>query len=258
LIGLSKYKLKDGVYILTPVNDRFEEIYLKVREKEKRIYSDEELDNLPFATANNPHKDEWKIRTESFLKFKKYLDMKSTSMNILDLGSGNGWFSIQLSKSTDHKYRCVDVNLTELKQGAQVAKSDHIKFFYADIFSAEISSSFFDMIIINSAVQYFPDLKTLLKTLLALLKPEGEIHIIDSPFYREKELPDAKQRTINYFSSIGFPEMSENYFHRTWSELSSFSYKILYNPLALKSKVLKFISPKTSPFPWICIKNEGL
>ena len=35
--------LRDGIYILTEINNEFESIYLNVRDKEKRIYSDNEL-----------------------------------------------------------------------------------------------------------------------------------------------------------------------------------------------------------------------
>ena len=44
--------LRDDVYILTEINNEFESIYLKVRENEKRIYPDDELINLPFASNN--------------------------------------------------------------------------------------------------------------------------------------------------------------------------------------------------------------
>ena len=96
---LNRESLQDGVYILSEINDEFETIYLKVREKEKRIYSDEELIKLPFASKTNPHKKEWDLRAKSFLRFKDYLVSKKEKINILDLGCGNGWFSGQLSKS---------------------------------------------------------------------------------------------------------------------------------------------------------------
>jgi ubiquinone/menaquinone biosynthesis C-methylase UbiE len=256
LIDLKKYSSQEGVYILTPVNNVFEETYLKVREKEKRIYSNEEIEKLPFASANNPHKKEWEIRAKSFLRFKKYLETKDERLNILDLGCGNGWFCGQFSKTFNHNFYCIDVNLTELKQAAKVFKSEKTKFIYADIVTVEIKKNSFDLITINAAVQYFPDLKRLLTLLLLLVKEKGEIHIIDSPFYSENELINAKQRTNNYYSSMCLPQMAENYFHRTWNELSSSSYKILYSPSTFKNKVSKIFLGKDSPFPWICIKKE--
>ena len=49
-LRLEQFKKENGVYILSERNNDFEEFYIKVREKEKRIYSDAELGNLPFAT----------------------------------------------------------------------------------------------------------------------------------------------------------------------------------------------------------------
>jgi ubiquinone/menaquinone biosynthesis C-methylase UbiE len=257
-IKMDKFKLnsevlKDAVYILSEINNEFESVYLKVREKERRIYSDEELIKLPFASDTNPHKKEWDLRTKSFLRFKDYLVSKKENVNILDLGCGNGWFSGQLSKTFTNNFFCVDVNQGELKQGGKVYNSEKIKFIYADIFKADIPSAFFDVIIINAAVQYFPDIKRLLEKLLNLIKENGEIHIIDSPFYSETEVDYAKKRTIDYYRSIGCPEMTKNYFHHSFSELSEFNCEVLYNPKSFNKKVMRLFSIKDSPFSWIKI-----
>lgn len=251
---LNRESLQDAVYILSEINDEFESVYLKVREKEKRIYSDEELIKLPFASKTNPHKKEWDLRTKSFLRFKNYIVSKKENINILDLGCGNGWFSGQLSKTFTNNFFCVDVNQGELKQGSKVYNSEKIKFIYADIFKADIPSAFFDIIIINAAVQYFPDLKILLGKLLNLIKENGEIHIIDSPIYTVNEAIQAKQRTRDYYLSLGFPEMSNNYYHHNWNEFRGFKYKLLYNPLSVIKKLRQLIV-KDSPFPWIKISK---
>jgi ubiquinone/menaquinone biosynthesis C-methylase UbiE len=252
---LNRETLQDAVYILSEINDEFETIYLKVREKEKRIYSDEELINLPFASKTNPHKKEWDLRTKSFLRFKDYLVSKKENINILDLGCGNGWFSGQLSKTFNHNFFCADINFTELKQGRKVFNSEQIKFVYADIFKVEIFIASIDIIIINAAVQYFPDFKRLLEKLLTLIKENGEIHIIDSPFYSEIEVDNARKRTVDYYSTIGFQEMAEHYHHHKWVELSDYNYKILYDPSSFMNRFYRFLSIKDSPFHWIKISK---
>jgi len=253
IINLSKFSNDEGVYILSPVISKFVDIYLKVREKENRIYSDAELILLPFASSSNPHKNEWDLRAKSFLRFKEYLKTKKQNLNILDLGCGNGWFCGQFSKSFNHHFYCVDVNLTELKQGRKLFNSECIYFIYADIFSLEIPTSLFDIVTVNAAVQYFPDLNKLLNKLITLLSENGEVHILDSPFYSESEAVNAKKRTMGYYSSIGFSEMEEKYFHHTWDELSAFKFEILYQPDSLKNKIKRLLSLKDSPFPWIKI-----
>lgn len=244
---------QDGVYILSEIKNDFESVYLKVRDKEKRIYSDDDLRLLPFASDGNIHKAEWNLRTKSFNRFKEYLNAKSENMHILDLGCGNGWFCSQLSKGMDHNFYCVDVNLRELKQGAKTFNSDKLKFIYADIFSFEFPVSYFDLITLNASIQYFPNFKMIIDRLLGLLNHNGEIHIIDSPFYLENEIRSAKQRTEEYYNSIGFPEMSQHYHHHPLKDLNSYNFEILYKPNALINKFKKVLSAKDSPFPWIKI-----
>jgi len=244
--------LRDGIYILTEINNEFESIYLNVRDKEKRIYFDNELLNLPFPSNNNPHKKEWNLRAKSYNRFKEYLRQKKENLNILDLGCGNGWFCGKLSNSFNQNFYCVDVNLAELKQGRRNFASEKINFIYADIFTAEFLNSFFDIIIMNAAVQYFRDLKPLLTRLISLSTEIGEIHILDSPIYSEDEAVKAKQRTRDYYSSMDFPKMSDRYHHHTWNEFNGISYKVLYNPLSVINK-FKNVVRSDSPFPWIKI-----
>lgn len=243
----------DGIHILSDINYDFEEIYLKVREKEKRINSNSELILLPFASSSNPHKKEWDLRAKSFQRFKEYLKTKKQDLNILDIGCGNGWFCGQLSKTFNHHFYCVDVNMTEMKQGRKVFNSKQLNFIYADIFNSEIPRESFDIITVNAAVQYFPDLNKLLSKLISLLNENGEIHILDSPFYSKSEAVNAKKRTMDYYSSLGFPEMADKYYHRTWNELSGFNFEILYQPNSIENKIKKIFSVKDSPFPWIKI-----
>jgi ubiquinone/menaquinone biosynthesis C-methylase UbiE len=254
-INFNNFIKEDSVHILAPINNNFENTYLKVREKENRIYSDNELKLLPFASSSNPNKNEWDLRAKSFTRFRDYLRTKNNSLNILDLGCGNGWFCGQLTKTFNHHFYCADVNLTEMKQGRKVFNSQQIKFVYADIFNAEIPQASFDMITVNAAVQYFPDLKRLIKRLLTLINDKGEVHILDSPFYSKSDAVNAKKRTSDYYSSLGLPEMAGKYFHHTYDDLSNFNYRIPYNPQSLPTKLTNLFFSNDSPFPWIVVNK---
>ena len=251
-INLKPVLIKDGVLVLSEIRNEFESNYLKVREKEQRIYSDEELLNLPFASEKNPHRAEWSLRAKSFLRFKNYLNSQKGEANILDLGCGNGWFCSRLSKEFPHNYYCIDVNLTELIQGRRVFSSEQLRFIYADIFGVKLPEKYFEYILINAAIQYFPDISKLFNKLFTQLNVNGEIHIIDSPIYSVDDAIKAKERTENYYSSLGFPEMSNKYYHHTWKDFLQFNHKILYNPTSVVNKFNKIFT-KDSPFPWIRI-----
>jgi len=246
-------KTVNGVVRISEVDEAFEKLYLQVRKKENRIYSDDEIKLLPYASKINPHKNEWALRTKSFLRFKEYLSQKKSKLNILDLGCGNGWLAGQFAKDFDHNYFCVDVNLTELEQAARVFENENIKFIYSDIFATTFPANTFDIVIINSALQYFQNISVLLKELFFISKTYGEIHIIDTPFYDQNELMQAKNRTLKYYTSLGFPEMAGKYFHHTLEDFRYLRYSYLYNPDSFKNKLSKFVFDQDSPFPWLLV-----
>lgn len=241
----------NGVIHLTEVDTAFENLYLQVRRKEKRIYPDDELKLLPYASQRNPHYTEWQLRTKSFLRFKSYLSKKKTKLKILDLGCGNCWFAGQITKELEHDFYCVDINLFELEQGARVFNSPNLRFVYADIFKANFPASIFDIVILNSSLQYFNSIPLLIKELFYISKPYGEVHIIDTPFYDKSQINFAKNRTLKHYMSIGHQEMANKYFHHSLDELKYFNNKIIYNPQSLQNKIFSFILEKDSPFPWI-------
>jgi|APIni6443716594_1056825.scaffolds.fasta_scaffold228295_2 ubiquinone/menaquinone biosynthesis C-methylase UbiE len=246
-------KTINGVIRISEVDETFEKLYLQVRNKEKRIYTDDEVKLLPYASKRNPHKTEWALRTKSFLRFKKYLSQKESKLNILDLGCGNGWLTGQLSKEFEHNYFCIDVNLMELEQAARAFENENIRFIYTNIFTKIFQVNTFDLVIINSALQYFPLVAELMKELFFISKTYAEIHIIDTPFYHINEMMLAKNRTLKYYTSLGYPEMASKYFHHTLDEFKYLRYSYFYNPDSIKNKLSGFVFEADSPFPWIVV-----
>jgi len=239
-------------------NNIFEKEYIELRKREQRVYSDEVVRNLPEFDKPGPLKKEWAIRKITLKKFFEYLRKKENSF-ILELGCGNGWLSHQLATLLKVEVVGLDVNETELLQGASLFKDNqNLSFMYADVFTTGIEKETFDVILLASSIQYFPNLMQLIERLLELLNPSGEIHIVDSPMYRSSvESLEAKKRSHNYFSSQGVPEMANNYFHHTLPELKKINHKVLFNPNSLisifKRKILR--TPQ-SGFPWIMIKHS--
>lgn len=231
------------------------ELYLRVREKEGRLYSDEIVSRLPFVPHEHPLANEWRARSASAARLTEYLSRLPKPLRILDLGCGNGWLSSLLSKS-GHRVVGVDRNRYELEQAARVFSSNSDLFFLeTDIFSAPFASETFDVIVLASVIQYFQDLPELIKTLLYYSKPHGEIHIMDSPLYADDKLANAVRRSRDYYSSIGFPEMAGHYFHHRASDLSPFEPQWLYRP---PPRWKRFASRVGSPFPWIVIEKQDV
>jgi ubiquinone/menaquinone biosynthesis C-methylase UbiE len=249
--------VKGVIYLSDPeTSQQFEDLYSNVREKEGRIYPDEVVKNLPVIEASHPLFPEWQIRAGSLYKLEAYLVQKAKPLMILELGCGNGWLSNRLAQISGCTIYAVDLNRKELEQGARVLSETHsLKFIYGNIFEDIFRPARFDLILLASSVQYFPDLNSLLQRLIGLLKQDGEIHLIDTPFYSEESAGDAKRRSADYYQNLGYPEMVRHYYQRRWTELAEFEYNIKYDP---KSYIVKFrrrfLKEIVSPFPWIVIR----
>jgi len=259
MIALPEDKRENNIYVLSDnlLFRQLEKTYLDTRKEEGRLYTDNILAQLPLVPKGNPLYYEWKIRAGSLKSLIKYF-ASNKNLEIMDLGCGNGWMANRLSEKTENFVYAVDINLPELKQGAAVFNgNERLKFIYADVFEDALPANSFDAVIISSAIQYFAKPAELIKKLLKLLKTSGEIHIIDSNFYSDQELNDAKSRTVLYYKSIGHPEMVEYYHHHNWKVLNEFNYNII-NTVNFKFAgiINKAFRTSISPFPWIRIKAK--
>lgn len=254
-----EFVLKKGIYCFDEKHHTsdFEKIYLKLREKENRLYDDETLKHLPDVSKGHQHYKEWQIRKNSAEKFLKYLNSTSQGKNVLELGSGNGWLANIISDQSGTKVIGIDINNYELEQSARVfGNKINLLFLNADIFDKRLNRLIFDFIILAGTIQYFRDLSGLLARLFKLLKPEGEIHIFDSPFYKQQNFLKAKENTSNYFTQIGFPQMADFFHNHRFSDLEKFKLFILYNPVNFFNRIRRrLLNFNISPFYWFKIKN---
>ncbi len=254
-----------------------ERLYLEVRRREGRVFPDEVVRALPYVSKSNAYAGEWRWRKRSFRRFLSSCKELSTlsaprvertdpyrmtkKINILDLGCGNGWLANRLAENPDWDVWAVDVNEEELAQGARLFGRENLRFVYADLLAlisrndipgSSPGISFrgtFDLVVLAASVQYFPDLEQLIFFLKKCLKPGGEIHILDSPFYKdEKEKEVARRRTLEYYSKIGVPEMAAFYHHHLWADVEKLGGADLNNRLEIKFlQKIKWLAP----FPWV-------
>jgi ubiquinone/menaquinone biosynthesis C-methylase UbiE len=110
----------------------------------------------------------------------------------------------------------------------------------------------FDQVIFAASIQYFISLTQTINEYFDLLNPGGEIHILDTHFYSEKELVPARERSAEYFNQQGFPGFSSHYFHHRLEDLARYDFQILYQP----SIINRFLKNYKNPFYWICIRNK--
>ena len=193
------------------------------------------------------------MRKRSLQRFTNYIQKYDEKLNLLDVGSGNGWFSANIASRSSIDIYALDVNKFELEQAARVFTFKNIYFIFGNIFDNIFEKHSYDIITLNSSIQYFDNFSKLINRLFHFLSEAGEIHIIDSPIYNRNELAGAKERTSRYYISNGFPEMAKHYYHHTFDKLKDFNYKILYDPKAVQNNLKKIFGFKDSPFPWIRI-----
>ncbi len=246
-------KINNLVHLTPPAND-FELAYLAAREKEGRLYPDEIVRQLPYLPSRHPQAREWKLRQHNIQQLLGLLRKQPRSF-ILDLGCGNGWLTHQLVTNKDVHVLGMDINTPELEQANRLFSSEQCIFAYGDIFQAPLPPMVFDMILLVSCVQYFPNLKDLLYHLIQFLQPGGEIHIIDSPIYHPSEKVLAQARTQAYYQEQGCSGMKNHYHHHSWEDLSGFYYHVHYTPNSLSNRVMRTIGKSRSPFPWVIIEE---
>jgi len=234
--------------------DEFSELYLAVRRNEERLYTDEEVAALPLVDRHHMHFKEWKSRQSSFNRLRDRLLLRNKSLNILDLCCGNGWLSNRLSAIHHSTITGVDSNRYEITQAQRIFPANHrLTFIEADIAEfIQFNKGQYDIIILASCIQYFISLRDLLGKLILFLNSGGEIHILDSPFYTEKNIEEAKNGSRKYYTRLGFPGMIHYYHHHTWQELAGLNIEIK-NRGFIDRLVLKLTGSKNY-FPWIIVK----
>jgi ubiquinone/menaquinone biosynthesis C-methylase UbiE len=243
--------LSDGIYISENARkkyDDFERAYTNVRKKEGRILTIDEIRKLPELSTGND-KILWMRRKRTVNRFLKYLEKRGNPLKILDVGCGNGFFTHQMSLR-GHQLYGLDVNHLELLQAREAFAERDIKWICADIMEDQFPWSDFDLITFNASFQYFKDSVNIIKKCFQLLNAHGEIHIMDSPFYKDGQVSAARQRSRDYYESMGVEEMSDHYFHHGYAEMSGFPVEVMFRPSRWKTIFLT-----DSPFPWLRITN---
>lgn len=228
----------------------FADSYISLRRAEHRLYTDSEVKLLPETGKDHLYHDEWEKRAWSARRLISHLSRKKKRLQILEVGCGNGWLCHRLSKIPSSVVTGIDVNRLELDQAARVFSSlKNLHFMYGSFGSTSLTPQTFDAIIFAASLQYFESLQVLHHA-IELLKPSGELHILDTAFYKEGELPSAKDRSQSYFKGMNAEGMEKFYFHHAISALRAFDHRLLYDPSSWRHKLLR----RKHPFHWVLIK----
>jgi SAM-dependent methyltransferase len=232
-----------------------EQLYSQLREREGRTYSDAEVARLPDVPRSHPHWREWQARTSSARRLCAFLARRGTPLTILELGCGNGWLTGRLARLNGSRTIGVDINQRELAQARRVFAAPASPWFVcADIFAAPFRPRTFDIVVLAAALQYFADPRALVAHLASLLTAGGEVHILDSPLYRDDQVEAAAERSRAHFERLGVPALTAFYHHHRLSDLAPFDPEVIVDPRSLASRWRRIRGGIDSPFPWIRLR----
>lgn len=244
------FEFEDGIYCQSGLDrHEFEKEYTGIREKEGRMYDDEVVRNLPDVPRSHPLYNEWKVRSYSANHLVSYL--RSNKCNsIVEIGCGNGWLVNYIQRALQIPACGIDIEKEELHQAVRVSHGASV-FTYADIFSKALDGLQADVVLLASCIQYFPDVKSLIRRLRKI----GTVHILDSPIYDNGTAGDAKVRSAAYFKSMGSPGMEKFYYHHELREFVEFAPEYVYNPSDVYWRIIRAFMA-FSPFLWIKIDKS--
>jgi SAM-dependent methyltransferase len=201
----------NGVWELGPVDGTFGALYHTVRTLEQRILPDGIVRGLPGAGSRTAHPAEWRIRERSLHRLLKTLSAAGRDLHVLDIGCGNGWMSAALAHA-GHTVTGLDAHRDELEQAARVFPARNVTWCLGDPLHADLPAAGFDVVLFAASIQYFDDLAGLAQRARRLLRPGGEVHVVDTMLYPDRQAADeARARSRAHYARLGVEALAERY-----------------------------------------------
>lgn len=192
-----------------PFYDRFLSDYATIRKAEGRGSNSREYYlALPYEDLSERNSEQWRIRARTYRYFEKHL-LQAESLDILDLGAGNGWMSYRLAQR-GRRPVAVDI-FTDPQDGLAAAREYGLfPVVEAEFDRLPFAAGQFDLAIFNSSLHYSTDYHGTLSEARRCLKPSGSIVVLDSPLYKLREHGELmrRERHAQFQKQYGFPSDS--------------------------------------------------
>lgn len=218
-----------------PVFNQFIQEYEIIRRSEGRgSQSAAYYQALPYQDLKGNMTADWRMRAvslDTFLRygFIPYEQAEDHPLNILDLGSGNGWLSNRLARR-GHQVAAIDLATNDFDGlGCYRYYETHYLPVQAEFDQLPFVSQSVDMVIFNAALHYAMDYEVTLRESLRVLAPSGRLVILDTPFYHNKASGEmmVQERQRQFKGKYGFSSnalASENFM--TYQGLAYLAEKI--------------------------------
>lgn len=190
------YTHYDGIWrFLTPQKNleywQFIHDYESIRIAEGRGSTDPAYyRQLPFQDLSGRYASDWKIRAQSYRALLGSVILPHEKrakrpLKVLDLGAGNCWLSYRMAQR-GHLAAAVDLQ-TNVKDGLGAYIHYDVGFvtLQADFHHLPFAENQADLVIFNASFHYSTNYSVCLCEALRVLRPDGQVVILDSPIYRD-------------------------------------------------------------------------
>jgi SAM-dependent methyltransferase len=174
---------------------RFRTAYAEHRASEGRALDELALFELPYLRTG-PVASEWAVKACSFDTFvARVLEPLAATMQrpltVADLGAGNGWLSWRVAER-GHSALAVDVRDDDVDGlGAARAFAERmparVERCVASFDRLPLPDGCRDLVVFNASLHYATDLDITMHEARRILRDDGRLAIIDSPFYAQDE-----------------------------------------------------------------------
>jgi len=165
--------------------------YAEHRAEEGRGYAGHDLINLPYLRSGAFAK-QWAVRARSFEDLQRRVvqrlsDRMLRPLQVLDLGAGNGWLSFRLAIG-GHSTIALDIRDDMVDGlGAWTALAALVPYrmerLVASFEAIPLPPASVDLAVFNASLHYALDLEAVLGEAARVVRPGGQLAIVDSPFY---------------------------------------------------------------------------
>ena len=211
-----EYRKENSIWHFIPAvrlarYERFIDEYDMIRKAEGRGSNDADYYvSLPFQDTSKQFEKQWAIRAKSFQSLVKQFIIpmeaeRDEPLRILDLGAGNSWLANRLALRANH-VTAIDLLLNSYDGlGARVYYETEFTSVQAEFDYLPFRENSFDLSIYNSSLHYSTSYQTTLKEAVRVLKPEGQIVIIDSPLYKNEQsgIQMLSEREVYFLATFG-------------------------------------------------------
>ncbi len=169
------------------------------RKKDNRNWKDIEVEEFPNTFFYNLHQQEWERKKELASSLIRHIAYHpSAQPAILDVGCGCGWLSHYFVQRSESTVTGIDLDAEQIFQAKKVFSHKRLSFYQEEFFQGQLPKQAFDLIIIMHALPWMPDLASVVKRSKALLRPEGQLHILGTPFEPARRMDKARNEWEEY------------------------------------------------------------